>query len=151
MSEARLEFCIGNVSFAGEGQQDWLAEQMGFVLEVARARQQAQPSGSEAERQCAPDPEAGSFTDTLATHLKRMNADESQKRKFLIVADWLRLRDISDLRTNAVTKSLRENQQKRLTNASDSLNKNVMSGYCEKKGDGFFITSEGLRFLGYDA
>jgi hypothetical protein len=87
---------------------------------------------------------------TLASHLKAKGAESNQVKRFLATADWLRMRGNEKLSTSLVSKALTDNQQKRLGNPSDSLNKNVAKGHCEKNGDDFYITPEGLKALGYD-
>ena len=88
------------------------------------------------------------FQMSLASHIRAKGADGNQVLRFLVTADWLRLRGQA-ISTTAVAKALQENQQSRLANPSDALNKNVGKGFCEKTKDGFFITPEGLRELGY--
>ena len=87
-------------------------------------------------------------TASLASHIRAKGADGNQTLRFLVTADWLRLRGAS-LSSGAVAKALQENQQSRLANPADCLNKNVAKGFCEKTKDGFFITPEGLFELGY--
>ncbi len=87
---------------------------------------------------------------SLASHIKKHNADKNQRKRFLVTADWIRLRGKPDLTTASVANALQENQQAKLTNPADCLNKNASKGYCEKTPDGFFITPEGLEFLGLD-
>jgi len=92
--------------------------------------------------------EVEKFEVSLASHIRAKGADGSQMQRFLVTADWLRRRGQS-LSASAIAKALTENQQSRLANPSDCLNKNVAKGFCEKTKDGFFITPEGLRELGY--
>ncbi len=81
---------------------------------------------------------------TLAAFLKAKGATSNQVRKFLSTAIWLHDRDKKDrLTTGDVTKALADNQQSRLSNASDCLNQNVGKGFCEKDGKGFYVTEEG--------
>jgi hypothetical protein len=67
----------------------------------------------------------------------------------LATADWLRQKGVEPLTSGAVAKALAENQQSRLVNPSESLNKNVAKGHCEKTAGGFFVTPDGLVELGY--
>jgi hypothetical protein len=69
--------------------------------------------------------------------------------RFLVTADWLRLKGATPLNTKAVTEALRNNNQSRLGNAPDVLNKNAAKGHIEKDGKNFFITPEGLISLGH--
>lgn len=69
--------------------------------------------------------------------------------RFLVTADWLRLKGVTPLNTRAVTEALRNNNQPRIGNAPDVLNKNAGKGHIEKDGKNFFITPEGLISLGH--
>jgi hypothetical protein len=97
----------------------------------------------------AADGAEGKFDVSLASHIRGKGADGSQTQRFLVTSDWLRRRGQSNLTSGAIAKALTENQQARLANPADCLNKNVAKGFCEKTKDGFFITPEGLRELGY--
>jgi hypothetical protein len=150
MTEAKLEFTVGTLTFSGEGEQIWLAEQLDKVIaaapDLASVGRTRDRSGAADTTEL--DEPAGDFTKTLAGYLKEKKAETNQVQRFLATADWLRRRGTGELTTSAVTKALSDNQQKRLGNPADSLNKNVAKGYCEKKGTGFFITPDGLTHLG---
>jgi hypothetical protein len=148
--EARIEFTLGVLSFSGEGEQDWLAAQLEMVLQAAPELATlakayplgpGKPPGAEVEKE--------EFTETLASHIRAKGGDTNQVKRFLATADWLRRRGSEPLTTAAVTKALSDNQQKRLANPADCLNKNVAKGFCEKKGEAFVITPDGLKALGY--
>ena len=68
-----------------------------------------------------------------------------QLKKFLATAVWLSAKSDGLLTTSDVTQALRESHQKRLSNASDCLSKNVAKGFCQKDGRGFFVTPEGKK------
>ena len=143
----RIQLSIGNMSFDGEGDQDWLDQHIHRLLE-AFGQSQASSSVSAVnatsdsiDRQSAP-------TESLASYIKSKGGDVAQIQRFLATAGWLNRRGKENLTTSLISKALQENQQKRLGNPSDSLNKNVAQGYCEKKGKEFFITPEGLAKLG---
>src|SRR5918992_5111139 len=89
------------------------------------------------------------FTKSLATYLSERQAHSTQVLRFLVTADWLRLKGVTPLNTKAVTDALRNNNQSRLGNAPDVLNKNTAKGHIEKDGKNFFITPEGLVSLGH--
>jgi hypothetical protein len=91
------------------------------------------------------------FAKSLATYLSEKQANSNQTSRFLATADWLRLRGVTPLTTKAVTEALRNNNQSRLGNAADILNKNAAKGLLEKDGKNFFITPEGLASLGHQA
>lgn len=143
----KLEIKLGNLSFSGEGDQDWLAGQLQKVIGSAASLSKAIPgaaqtdAGSDLGAECVNNK-------SLATYLKEKNAEKNQNMRFLATANWLRLRDNKRLLTSsAVSKTLSDNHQSRLGNPADCLNQNVRKGYCEKKSDGFFITPEGLAVL----
>lgn len=153
MSTSKIEVTVGPVSFTGEGEQAWLAEQLEKVLraapQVLAAHQPnaapAEPAGSAAATAAAD----AAFTTSLSTYIKEKGGESSQVDRFLIAADWLRRRGNTKLATAAVSKALTDNHQKRLANPADCLNQNVSKGYCEKSDGGFYITPEGLKKLGH--
>jgi hypothetical protein len=87
----------------------------------------------------------------LASFIKAAKGETKQVQRFLATAGWLFRRGETKLTTSAVSSALSENHQKRLGNPADCLNQNVSKGYCEKQGDGFFITPEGWRALGQES
>jgi hypothetical protein len=150
MTQGKIDVTVGNVSFAGEGEPDWLAEQLDKVLKAAPEIARVQPTrggGSPADADGYAPP--GDFKTTLASYIKEKGAEASQVDRFLVTADWLRRRGVEKLTTAAVSKALKDNHQKRLSNPADCLNKNVGKGYCEKSDGGFFLTPDGLKKLGH--
>lgn len=141
---------MSGINFAGEGDQTWLSQQLDKVIATA---QKLPPSS----RSKSPKPSSGGeskvedFTTSLASYLKEKNAGSNQVLRFLVTADWIRMRHhTTNLNTSAITKALKDHQQSRLGNPADSLNKNVSKGHCEKAADGsFFITPDGLDSLGH--
>jgi hypothetical protein len=153
MPEGKIQVTVGAVSFSGEGERDWLAEQLDKVLKAAPDLASA-PSNSAAGRsqQFTPVPKASAgaqVSGTLASHIKTKGGESSQVKRFLATADWLRLRGETELTTAKISKALADNHQKKLGNAADCLNQNVGKGHCEKQGKAFFITPDGLKALGY--
>lgn len=151
MTIGKVEVNVGGLAFSAEGEQDWLAQQLDKILKAApevaaasqkRPEEQAQNTSEAREND-------GTFNDALAAHIKAKNADDNQVKRFLSTADWLRRRGEKTLTTRGVTGALKNNHQKKLTNPAHCLNQNVTKGYCEKTSDGFFITPDGLRALGY--
>ena len=150
MPDAKLDFSFGALSFAGEGEQDWLSKQLDKILAAAPALSKL-PTPSPGDEHGSHDAAVhqGNFTEPLASHIKAKGGETNQVKRFLAAADWLRLRGAKALTTTAVTKALSDNQQKKLGNTADCLNKNVTKGFCEKSGDGFYITPLGLKELGH--
>jgi hypothetical protein len=151
MSHSKIEVNVGGVAFSGEGEQAWLAEQLDKVLkaapEIARAKPQDPVASSLTEGSSSGG--GNKFATTLSAYIRDKGGDDSQVDRFLITADWLRRRGASKLTTSAISKALKDNQQKRLVNSADCLNKNVSKGFCEKADGGFYITPDGLRKLGH--
>jgi len=145
MAQSKIAVTVGNVSFSGEGEPEWLAEQLERVLAVAPQIVSTQLVGR------APFDDSGDreFTASLAGYIKEKGGENSQVDRFLVAADWLRRHGLDKLTTGDVSRALKENHQKRLANPADCLNKNVSKGFCEKSDGGFFITPDGLRKLGH--
>ncbi len=141
----------GNVSFAAESEdEEWISAQLDKVLGAAETLSR-QSVHIQANSKSAPQTNGNEpLNVTLATYLKSQNADTNQVRRFLATADWLRRRGNEKINTSMISKALSDNQQKRLGNPADCLNKNVAKGHCEKQGDEFFITPEGLKSLGHE-
>lgn len=154
MSEARIEFTIGSISFIGEGEQDWVAAQLDKILDrspelvkLTPKRQVAEPTSTNLPPHPPMQPDNEIAQKTLPSFLNEKNATKSQIKKFLATAVWLEAKGQSRLSTNNVSQALRESNQSRLSNASDCLAKNVAKGYCEKDGKEFFVTQEGKDSL----
>lgn len=149
MTDSKIEFSLGDLTFSGQGDQDWLSEQLDKVLAAA-------PELQKVNAPVAPAPplagdnqsDQGDFKDTLASYIKSKGGESNQVMRFLATADWLRRRGETKLTTAKVSKALSSNHQKKLGNPADCLNKNVAKGHCEKQGDSFFITPDGLKELG---
>jgi hypothetical protein len=151
MAVSSVSFSYGNVSFAAESEnQEWLTTQVDKFFELARALPEAEVQRLNNKKISQPVNGGGAFISALAAHLREQEAGDNQVRRFLATADWLRRRGSEKLSTAAVAKALSDNQQSRLSNPSESLNKNVAKGFCEKTDDGFFITPDGLKSLGYN-
>jgi len=153
MGESKIEFSIGDLSFAGEGEEKWLAMQLDKIIKAAPDLAKIEPPAAKSPEGSgngsAGDGSGGEFTTSLANHIKEKGGETSQVKRFLATADWLRRRGNSNLTTGDISKALSSNHQKRLSNPADNLNQNVSKGHCEKKGKGFFITPEGKQALGY--
>ena len=143
-----LNIRIGKLEFSGKGQQAWLAEQLKIIV-AAIPNIPASDVDGDADKAAIGSAAAPKFMASLASHIKAKNAVGNQTQRFLVAADWLRLRGMETVTTTAVAKALTDNHQSRLGNPADCLNKNVAKGLCEKVKGGFYITPEGLRELGY--
>jgi hypothetical protein len=148
----KIEIKIGNLSFAAEGDQEWLSEQLSKVMDAASPaiigseRNDSLASGKAA----AAPPSVPGAVGSLATYLKATGGESKQVQRFLATAGWLFRRGTTNLTTALVATALAEHHQKRLGNPADCLNQNVTKGYCEKQKDSFFITPEGWGALGWE-
>jgi hypothetical protein len=153
MGEGRIEFELGALKFAGQGSESWVREQLEWVFgqltELKKGGLLEAPPPPLAQTSTASAKKSTSVG-SLAAHIKSKGAESNQVMRFLATADWLRLKGENNLKTAMVSKALSDNHQKRLANAADCLNRNVSKGFCEKSGDGFYISPEGLNALGYD-
>jgi hypothetical protein len=143
----KIEIKIGNLSFAAEGDQDWLSEQLSKVMDAASpaiAGGESHDTSTIGKVQASSSASVGS----LAAYLKATGGESKQVQRFLATAGWLFRRGATSLTTAVVAAALTEHHQKRLGNPADCLNQNVSKGYCEKQKDSFFITPEGWSALG---
>ena len=146
----KIELTIGKFSFAGEGDQDWLDQQVSRLIE--RIDQwEIDRSVGEVSPMSEPEQDETVSTESLPSYLRAKGAETVQVQKFLATAVWLCRRGEKNMTTRAVVKALRDSQQRRLGNPADCLNQNVAKGFCEKNGNEFFITTEGWRHLGESA
>jgi len=155
MSEGKIEFHIGEISFVGEGQQDWLSEQLDKVIENfghVKDIETSQNNGPtdnklDEENHDSSNSQESIYDSNLSIFIRNLNATTNQRLKFLATAAWLAKNDENNLKTIDVTKALRESKQTSLTNASDCLNQNVSQGFCEKEGDHFYVTPHGFEAI----
>jgi hypothetical protein len=151
MSEAKIDIKIGQIQFSGEGDQDWVAKQLDKIL--AQAEKLVQLALPEKENEGDGEPHKPMKSDaliakkTLPAFLNEKGASTNQVKKFLSTAIWLEAKGQNRLQTRDITGALRSAKQSRLVNPSDSLNKNVSKGFCEKEGTQFYVTEEGKKSL----
>jgi len=149
MSSARIEVEVGQFRFSGEGEQQWLAQQMDKILKSAEELTKLAPlvpplSSSNGERNSNDD--LPSTNQTLPQFLKKASAT-TQVDKFLATAEWLYRKGNRHIKPLDVTKALKDAHQNKLTNPSQCLAENVNKGYCEKDGKSFYVTDEGRKHL----
>jgi hypothetical protein len=150
MSNAKIDFAFGSLSFSGEGEEDWLAKQLDKILTAAPTLSELHAPSVTPETQTPAEGTGGVVKiEPLANYIKAKGGEGNQTKRFLATADWLRMRGITPLTSKAVTKALLDNHQKKLTNPANCLNQNVSKGFCEKRDNGFFITPPGLTELGH--
>ena len=93
--------------------------------------------------------------ETLALYLSRPELKgklNTQKMQFLAAAAYLQVaHSFESLATSQVQEALRKSRYNGLGNPSDSLNKNIMSGYCDRDKSGFYVTEAGLQAVGMNS
>lgn len=154
MSEAKIQFKLGSIEFSGEGEKDWISQQLDKILQQAPQLLAVAPApvaastnnvGATHHAPMAADSEIAQ--QTLVSFLKAKGAAESQVKKFLATAVWLEAKGNTRIATSDIAKALKDSNQTRLANPSDCLNKNITKGYCEKDGGKFFVTTDGKNSL----
>lgn len=141
----KIRIKVGGIEVDYEDSEDFLDEKLHKLISEVSALAKEAPiensnNGSNNNR--------GGTPSTLASFLKQKNP-KSQQMRFLATAEWIHQKDqIKTTETSSVTKALKDNQQKRLSNPSDCLSKNIKDGYCQKDGKGFYVTDEGREALG---
>lgn len=146
--KAKIEVKIGDISFTAEGEKEWLADQLEKIIESASNVKSNSASKNSEISDVSNQMDSEEFVKSLASYIREKNGDINQTQRFLATSAWLTHKGHKPLTTALVTKALRENQQKRLSNPSDALNQNVRKGFCEKSPEGFFILPEGWQALG---
>lgn len=153
MSEGKIEITIGDISFVGEGEQNWVGEQLDKILEKAPELTKIIPKRKKAiKTDTAPEPQAeGDNAEiaqkTLPTFLGEANAKSNQVIKFLATAVWLHAKGRKRLKTGDVTSALGNANQTRLANPSTCLSSNIKKGFIERNGNEFFVTDDGKASL----
>jgi hypothetical protein len=151
MSTSKIKMQFGTLSIEVEGDPVWASEQVEKL--VTRIETIRLPAGAlvSPQQQPAAQPQIPGATQpvgNLATFLAAKGATTNQVKKFLATAEWLHQKGQTSLTTGAVTKALKDYRQSRLGNASECLSANIGKGYCERNGDGFYVTPEGRATLG---
>lgn len=147
MADAKIHIKLGAIEFSGEGEQQWVTAQLDKMLAKASdlLRLSSAASGNRGDGgggDTPPDPNI-----SLAAFLKSKAVGRNQIKRFLATAIWLSGKGNKMLSTSDVTNALKNNQQPKLINPSDALNKNASKGLCEKSGRQFFVTPEGFESM----
>jgi hypothetical protein len=156
MPEGKIEVTIGDISFVGEGEQNWVAEQLDKIIEKAPDLVKIAPKKKKGVQPNIP-PEIPAESDnsedaaisqkTLPAFLAEKNAKTSQVIKFLATAIWLHAKGSRRLRTGDITSAISNANQTRFSNPSNCLASNVKKGFIEKTGSEFFVTDDGKASL----
>lgn len=151
MTTAKVDIRIGALSFAGEGDKEWLAKQLDKLIQHAPALLQIAPEESadkgDGEGAHRRTPHAGK-AGTLASYLASKSAKNKDAKKFLATAAWLHLKGQARVTSAEVNKALDENSQGKVSNPALVLRRHVSKGSCEKSGEKFYVTDEGRQSLG---
>jgi len=154
MSHSKIEIKVGMVEFSGEGEQDWLSIQLDKIIEKIpellkfdsvsplKKDEPTVKTNTESSKVTLPSKNLN-----LASWLKEKGATSNQVKKFLATAAFLQTGGKHRLTTADVIAALKNSNQSKLGNAPDNLNANVKKGLCEKDGNEFFVTTEGLEQL----
>jgi hypothetical protein len=154
MTTAKVDIKIGQLSFAGEGDKEWLAKQLDKLIQHAptllrlspdiESHSEVRTASRDGDHKTAPAGKAG----TLAAFLTARGAKTKDNRKFLATAAWLHDKGHSRLTAADVTKALDENSQGKVTNPALVLSRHISKGHCERSGSQFYVTDEGRKSLG---
>ena len=153
MSDGKIEISIGDISFVGEGEQNWVAEQLDKILEKAPELTKTIPKRKKVSQtdtvseHTAEGDDAAIAQKTLPTFLVTTKAKSNQVIRFLATAVWLQAKGHKRLKTGDVTSSLASANQTRLANPSACLSSNIKKGFIERNGSEFFVTDDGKASL----
>jgi hypothetical protein len=154
MNESKLNIKIGNLEFAGEGNQDWLSgqfdkflSQLPLLNQKCEEHSQSSVYKSEDSTKKEMTPDTAVAAKALGAFLRDNNAVTNQVKKFLATAVWLESKGVNRVKTSEITKALKDNNQTRLGNPSKCLGDNVSKGLCERDGKEFFVTEDGKASL----
>lgn len=134
MPEGKIEVSIGEITFVGEGEQNWVAEQLDPALPDAPPELDTSEDAAIAQK-------------TLPAFLGEKNAKSNQTIKFLATAIWLHAKGSRRLKTGDITSAISNANQTRFSNPSNCLAQNVKKGFIEKTGSEFFVTDDGKASL----
>jgi hypothetical protein len=148
MANAKIEFKLGTLTFTGEGEESWVSAQLDKILASVPKLVTVVPLVEPQDGKVSGVAKTTTNAGTLASYLASKGATTNQVRRFLATASWLKLKGREKIATKDVANALKDNHQSRLGNPADCLNQNVGKGFCEKDGDLFFVTDEGIKSLG---
>jgi hypothetical protein len=147
MTVSKIRIRVGEVEVEYEGPQEFLDKKLPTLVSDLSRMEGSNGSGKSARANKSTENGNGN-AGTLAAFIKEGSRGRSQTGKFLAAAEWLHRKGNNRVKTGDITKALRENNQGRLGNPADCLNKNVAKGFCEKDGRDFYVTDDGRKELG---
>jgi hypothetical protein len=146
MSVSKIQIKVGHVEFSGEGEQDWLSQELDKMLEKVPELLKIEPVIPASEVP-ADKPKIKQSLGSLVTWLKEKNVGSNQVKKFLATASFLQINGKDRMTTADVSSALSKSNQGKLNNPSDKLLQNIGKGYCIREGNLFYVTPEGLNEL----
>lgn len=154
MSNAKIEFTLDGISFSGEGEEFWVANQLDKIIEkipelLKIAPEPPTPTKSHVDNtsHTSKKDDAAIVAQTLPNFLKEKNASRNQVVKFLATAVWLGYNGKNRFVTGDVTRALKDSNQTSLNNPSVCRACNISKGYIERNGKDYFVTTEGKASL----
>lgn len=143
---AKIHVKVGDIEVDFEGPESFLDKKLPEF--IAKLSGFAEAPATHPHQQHAPKTKHAGGSTTLAAFLKDSKAT-SKTKKFLATAQWLHNKGSELVATGEVVKAISDAHQSSVGNASQCLNTNVKSGYCEKTKDGkkFYVTDEGRATL----
>lgn len=161
MANAKIEIKLGTIEFSGEGEQGWVTDQLDKILELVPKLTPEIASNKPANQSIKQPVVTASMAapsdlfstnkservipDNLSTFLRKKDAIDKQRRRFLGTAVWLQLNGQQVIKTKDVTDALRAARQIKITNPSHQLNQNIAQGFCQKEGTRFYVTPQGIE------
>ena len=140
MSDAKIDIKVGEISFHGEGSQEWLEKQLDKIINKSEALLEISHVNPPLKDQT--DSSIKSNSENLAQFIKNNNVTRTIDI-FLAAAIWVTSKGQDKLTPKDVTAALRTANQKKLSNASVFLKQNIQKGFCEMDGKSFFVTEQG--------
>jgi hypothetical protein len=154
MSISKIQFKIGPIEFTGEGEPEWVSSQLDkLITMIPELLTMAQVDQDKEQPTNGNEPKPRKLANknipsNLSVFLREKNAVSNQNKKFLATSAFLQLNGKNRLSTSDITKALKDANQTKLGNPSESLNQNVKKGHCEKDGPKeYFVTSHGFEDL----
>jgi hypothetical protein len=140
---AKIRIKVGDIEIDFEGAESFLDKKLPELISRLSQMSETRNGDPEKDKVRRPAGDPG----TLAAFLRASKAGSTKTKRFLATAAWLHRKGSARIRTNDVTKALKDNSQSSVGNASQCLNDNVGRGHCEKDGKQFYVTDEGRATL----
>ena len=154
MANAKIDFTAGDILFSVEGEESWIASQLDKIIEKATGFIKIAPSpqvitkGAGTTTKHKTVKKATTITtQALSSFLIEKHATRDQTMKFLATALWLQVNGQKRLVTSDIIQALRDGNQNSLGNASRDLVHNISSGFIDRDGRQFFVTTKGKASL----